>query len=224
MFVSLLLHAMPATEIGPAAYFTVREFSDGSRALDAGGTLPTFRGSISSNVSIFEDKTFMEFDLGGVQSPFRRAELVFMTTGGTVAPRTVEIGWYGADGAASTGDFDIVPDFVSTFTRDQAIPELFEMNVTAAVTAALQQFAFIGFVFEMQTSGRQTFLSESPILLRIIAVDEPATAWLVLGMMAVLLGTRGPGHRRDAGQTTNFAGVPGCAGARAGQEARSAFS
>ena len=51
-------------------------------------------------------------------------------------------------------------------TRDDAGRELFELDVTASLLLALQQFDLIGFAFAMQTSGMQTFVSESPVLLQ----------------------------------------------------------
>jgi hypothetical protein len=179
--------AMPIVDIDPTAYFTVREHSNGARELDEGNNVPGFRGFIS-NVSIFSDKTFMEFGLTGPLPDFDSVFLAFMTSGGTNVTRTVNIGWYEADGVASADDFDIVPVMIASFTQDEGIPQLFQIDVTAAIEAALLQFGTIGFVFEMETAGAQTFLSSAPAHLRV--VPAPATAMLLLAGCVGLIASR----------------------------------
>lgn len=177
--------ATPIVDIDPKAYFTVREYPDGTRKLDQ-GNVPGFRGFIS-NVSLFTDKTFMEYGLAALPADFERASLIFKTSGGTNITRTVNIGWYEADGVASVDDFDVVPVMVASFTQSAGISELFEIDVTAAVRSALPLVDTVGFVFAMETAGAQTFLSSSPVSLRV--VPAPSTVGLlIVGCMGLIAG------------------------------------
>jgi hypothetical protein len=174
--------AGPVLELSADAYFTVREFPDGTRLLHEGGTLPTFRGFIS-NVLSFQDRTMMEFDLRALPSRFDSATLNFMTTGGTVVPRTVGVGWYEADGLAANDDFDVPVTPFATFSQPAAVVELVEIDVSDLLSGVGRQFEYIGFRFEMQTMRAQTFLSSEPA--SVVLVSSPST--LALGCVGVLL-------------------------------------